>query len=90
MSEDEQKFLNQRNLPAMVGMLEAGWLLGVPEHIIPVLVRSHLLDPLGAPRKNARKYFETVEILEKKKDRKWLSRVVNVVYKHWRGEKGDT
>lgn len=83
MKNEEAQFLNLRSKPHIVGMEEASWILGFPTHVIPLLVRAHLLTPLGSPERNAKKYFLTQDLINKASDEKWCARAVNVVYKHW-------
>jgi hypothetical protein len=68
------QFLNLRHLPARLTAEEAGWLLGYPEHQIPILVSAGLLKPLGQPAPNAFKYFATATLCEPNQDVDWQSR----------------
>ena len=86
MREDQQQFLNLRQLPARLNVQHVAWLLNCPEHDVPVLVAGRLLKPLGNPPPSAVKYFATVEILESMKDRAWLSKVTVAVTTHWRNQ----
>ena len=70
-------------LPARLTAEEAAWVLNCKPHDVPVLIASQLLNPLGNPAPNAPKYFATVELLAKVKDRTWLGRVTSAIHQHW-------
>jgi hypothetical protein len=61
-------------------------ILGFQEHDIPVVVSEGLLEPLGKPGQNCRKYFARVQIMDLAEDAKWLSKATNVLYEHWQGK----
>ena len=42
------------------------------------------MKPLGNPPANGVKYFATDEILELSKDKAWLRKMTNAMYKNWR------
>ncbi len=84
MKDDIYRFLSVHGrLPGRVNAEQAGWLLNCLPHNIPVLVRARLLKPLGNPPANGNKFFATDEILELSKDKAWLGRMTNVIYKNW-------
>ena len=84
MRDDIYRFLSVHGrLPARVNADQAGWLLNCQTYNIPVLVAARLLKPLGNPPANGIKYFATDEILELSKDKAWLGRMSNVLYKCW-------
>lgn len=70
-------------LPARLDAEQAANFLGFQEHDIPVLVRRKLLDPLGEPMANAKKYFALIDILEKAENRAWLAKATRTCYQHW-------
>ena len=85
MRDDIYRFLSVNGrLPARVTADQAGWLLNCQPHNIPVLVAARLLKPLGNPPANAVKYFATDEILELSKDKTWLWKSSNAMYRYWR------
>jgi hypothetical protein len=58
-------------------------LLGIQEHDIAPLIRAKLLLPLGKPAPNAPKYFAAVEIVSRREDLGWLSRVTRILANYW-------
>lgn len=72
------------HLPARVDAEQAGWLLNCLPHNIPMLVAARLLKPLGNPPASGCKFFSTAEILELSKDKVWLGRMSNALYRYWR------
>ena len=72
------------HLPARVDAEQAGWLLNCLPHNIPMLVAARLLKPLGNPPASGYKFFATAEILELSKDKVWLGRMSNALYRYWR------
>src|ERR1700691_4751491 len=65
---------------------QVGNMLGFLEHEIPILICNRLLEPLGSPAPNFRKYFARVHIMQLADDVKWLSKATDVLYKHWAGK----
>jgi len=74
---------NSGNLPARIDAELTAHVLGFQEHDIPVLISNELLQPLGKPADNARKYFARVEILERAEDTRWLGKATQTLYQHW-------
>lgn len=70
--------------PARLDSAQTARLLGCQEHDIPVLVSHELLEPLGKPAPNARKYFAAVDVQEKGEDAAWLNKATRILYQHWR------
>jgi hypothetical protein len=70
-------------LPARLDAEQAAKVLGFNDHDIPILVSRSLLEPLGRPADNARKYFALVKILECAEDPAWLGRATRTLYQHW-------
>lgn len=66
--------LNAFRLPARLNVEQTALILGFGAHDIPVLVRSHLLKPLGGGVRNCVKYFAAVEVEKLSRDKKWLDR----------------
>lgn len=71
--------LNARRLPARLTAEDVASLGGFQVHDIPVIVRAHLLEPLGSGAKNSVKYFASRIVLEKINDPKWLDRATKAV-----------
>ena len=71
------------HLPARLDAKQSAEVLGFQEHDIPVLVNRGLLEPLGKPADNARKYFALVEILALAEDASWLGKATRTLYQHW-------
>jgi len=69
--------------PARLDSAQTAKVLGFQEHDIPVLVFHELLDPLGKPAPNARKYFAAVEVYGLGQDRAWLNKATRILYQHW-------
>lgn len=70
-------------LPARLDAEQTAKVLGFQNHDIPVLVSRSLLEPLGRPADNARKYFALVKILECADDPAWLGKATRTLYQHW-------
>jgi hypothetical protein len=64
--------LNAYRLPARLDVEQTAALLGFQHYEIPLLVRAKLLQHLGKPSQNSRKFFAASDILEKMQDRQWL------------------
>lgn len=69
-------------LPARLNAEQTAAVLGFQPHDIPVLVGAGLLQPLGrtAKGKNTVKYFALVDIEERRRDPKWLSKATDAAY----------
>ncbi|MDB6016340.1 MAG: hypothetical protein JWR19_829 [Pedosphaera sp.] len=78
-----QQCLHALRLPARVSGREAAVLLGFSEHDLPILVRAHLLKPLGQPGPNSPKHYASIELLQHAQDVKWLHRATEIVAKNW-------
>ena len=65
---------------------EVARLIGCARHAVPVLVRSGLLQPLGNPRANATKYFQTEAVMQRCRDGVWLSQAIETIRLHWRAK----
>lgn len=70
-------------LPARLDVKQTADILGFQEHDIAPLVREEMLEPLGKPMPNARKYFARVQIMEIADDPSWLSKATKLIYQHW-------
>src|ERR1700744_1086363 len=70
-------------LPARLDATQTAKILGFQEHDIPVLVNKSLLEPLGKPVENSRKYFALVNILERAGDASWLGKATRSLAQHW-------
>ena len=84
MRDDQHRFLSLLGrLPARLTAEQAAWVLNCQPHDIPALVGARLLKPLGNPPVNGIKFFATLDLVEKTKDRSWLVRVTSTIYQHW-------
>lgn len=84
MSNEQQLFFSfWPEPPARLTVDQTAWALNFQAHDIPVLVAAKLLKPLGHPPANGIKMFYTVEVLELKKDRVWLTKATDAIHKHW-------
>lgn len=72
-----------QGMPARLDSTRTAKVLGFQEHDVPVLVNRGLLQPLGKPAQNARKYFAAVEILALAGDPAWLNKATRILYHHW-------
>jgi hypothetical protein len=81
-----EDILNLAHWPARLTSEEAGWALGFASHDVPILVKAHLLKPLGSPAANAPKYFSAVYVEGLTKYTVWLSKATNAVSKHWKSK----
>jgi hypothetical protein len=70
-------------IPGRVDADKTAEILGFEAHDLPVLVNNGLLQPLGKPAANARKYFAAVRILELAEDSAWLNKATRILYQHW-------
>jgi len=73
----------QIQIPARLDARQSAEILGFQEHDIPVLIYHGLLEPLGKPAPNARKYFARIHILDLAENPAWLTKATRVVYRHW-------
>lgn len=73
-------------LPARLDANQTASILGFQEHDIPPLVKEELLEPLGKPMPNARKYFARVQIMEIAEDKAWLSKATKLISQYWQGK----
>gem|GEM_PF-887263 len=73
-------------LPARLDVKQTADILGFQEHDIAPLVKEELLEPLGKPMPNARKYFARVQIMEIADNPAWLSKATKTIYQHWLGK----
>lgn len=89
MKEAQNQFLRLLGqVPARLTAEQTAWVLNCQPHDVPVLVAANLLKPLGSPAPNSVKFFATLEVLEKSKDRTWLAKVTNTLYQHWQQKNG--
>jgi hypothetical protein len=72
--------------PARLDAKQTAQILGFQEHDIPVLSSHGLLEPLGKPAANARKYFAKVHIMELAENPAWLAKATHALYQHWQGK----
>ncbi len=86
MNEDAFRLLSVRRLPARLTGEQAAVILGFREHDVPVLLAARLLKPLGQPTANSVRFFATADLLELAKDRTWLARSTQTLYRHWQGK----
>jgi len=70
-------------LPARLDAKMTAEVLGFNEHDIPVLVTLGLLEPLGKPAQNARKWYARAQITQIAEDPKWLNKATNTLYQYW-------
>lgn len=73
-------------LPARLDVKQTADILGFQEHDIAPLIREEMLEPLGKPMPNARKYFARVQIMEIADNPAWLSKATKAIYQHWQGK----
>ena len=69
--------------PARLDSEQTARVLGFQEHDIPVLVGRDMLQPLGKPAANARKYFAAVDVQAVAADSAWLNKATRILYQHW-------
>jgi hypothetical protein len=74
-------------LPARLNAEQTAAMLGFQAHDIPTLVAAGLLCPLGraAKGKNAVKYFALVDVEDRRRDPKWLSKATDAAYARFAG-----
>jgi len=72
-------------LPARLNAEQTAALLGFQPHDIPALVGAGLLHPLGRSTKgkNTVKYFAMVDVEERRRDPKWLSKATDAAYERF-------
>jgi len=84
MSNEMERFLCLKMVPARLNAEQAGWLLGFSVHEIPILAAKGLLKPLGHPAHNSPKYFLAADVDELRQDRKWFAKASDAITDHWR------
>jgi hypothetical protein len=85
MSETQYQFLRLLGqLPGRLTAEQVAWVLNCQPHDVPMLVAVHLLKPLGNAPANSVKYFATLDLLERVKDKAWLAKVTNAINERWR------
>jgi len=72
--------------PARLTVEQVAWALNCKPHDIPALISARQLKPLANPAANGIKFFATVDLLEKMKDRNWLARVTATINQHWQAK----
>ena len=83
MCDEQRQFLSVLGQPpARLTVEQVGWGLNFQPYEILALVTLRLLKPIGDPEKNATKLFWTQEILELGKDKAWLTKATNALYKY--------
>jgi len=84
MKEEQYRLLQLAGqLPARLTAEQTASLLNCQVHDVVILMASRLLKPLGNPPRTGVKFFAAVEILELSRDRVWLARMSNALYKYW-------
>jgi hypothetical protein len=73
------QFLNLRRLPFRLNVEQAAYLLGFAPHNIRTLVKHGLLVPLGKANQQHVKYFALVDLEEKGRDVRWLSKATAAI-----------
>ena len=68
-------------LPGRIGEGDTGALLGFNDYELKLVVRHGLLDPLGKPAPNSRKFFCAAEVVALAADREWLDKATRVISK---------
>ena len=78
-----ERFLNLRQLPAIMNPEETAMFLGITPHDIPILVAHKLLTPLGNPIQSSVKCFAKVVLEELAKNVEWLHQAKAATQEHW-------
>src|SRR6266446_5992787 len=81
---NEKPLLNYRRLPARLSFAEAGQILNCTEEEVAIGVKMGIIRVLGHPQKNCRKWISSNFLLESCQQERWLSRLTDLVYGHWR------
>lgn len=81
--QEARALLNCQHFPARLNSTETAVLLGFQEHDISVLVGAKLLEPLGKPAQNSPKYFATVDVQDRARNRDWLDKATRTLSRHW-------
>lgn len=76
------EFLNLRQLPITINILQVTALLNRSEDQIRALIAGNLLKPLGNPERNSVKMFATSEILKLGTDLDWQQKVQRFIGRH--------
>ena len=74
--------------PARLTAEELAWVLNITPKGVQILVSHGLLKPLGSPESNSVKFFATVEVIKLIVDERWLSRITDTLYDHWKHKNG--
>lgn len=72
-----------RNTPARMDSKQTADFLGFKEHDIPILALHGLLNPLGNPAPNAKKYFARAELVRLADNIEWMDAAQSALYEYW-------
>lgn len=86
----ENGFTKVTIVPARMGSGEASAILGISKTDFAHLCTIGELDVIGDPERNQERYFFADDIFDKARDKGWLKRITNALYKHHGGRNGKT
>ena len=75
----QSTILNLYRLPGRLDVEQTATLLGFQAYEITFLVRGKLLQYLGKPSQNSRKYVAACDVQERMQNRQWLDTATKVV-----------
>ncbi len=78
----ENGFTKVGPVPARMGMGEASHLLGISKTDLAHLCAIGELDVVGDPERNQERYLFADDIFDKARDKGWLKRITNALYRH--------
>jgi hypothetical protein len=78
----ENGFTKVSPVPARIGMAEASALLGISKTDLAHLCATGELDLIGEPERNQERFLYADDVLERARDKGWLKRATNALYKH--------
>ena len=84
MSKECFEFLNVRRLPAILGLKEAAWLLGMAEEWVSMLAKDGRIPVLGGHAPGCQYFFFSADIMELAADRGWAEKSVAHVRRTFR------
>lgn len=81
----ENGFTKLSPVPARMSMAQASALLGISKTDVSFLCGEGELMLLGSPERNQERFLCAEELLEKARDKRWLARVTNLLYRRHSG-----
>ena len=78
----ENGFTKVSPVPARMGMGEASSILGISKTDLTHLCAIGEMEVIGEPERNQERYLYADDVLSKARDKGWLQRITNALYRH--------